>query len=251
MTVVQVLLVNVLTDGLPALALTPRSRHPGTRCSRPPDRGHQLFPPRASGPRSAPSALLVGWHGARRLPGRSADGDARRRRWRSRPSRSPSSRSSSPCARRSRRRLAGAPRTPTWSARRPVGGGRRRVRLRVRAQRSLRHGAARRSGTRRRRPTRTRPLCGCGGRQSGPTAGRLDSRSWDLRHRRAYAWTRAGSSSDHPRGRDAGARSLLPRRHVDGNNRRGRDGAGLAGDDRHRLRRPRAHPGRVLDRRHL
>jgi Ca2+-transporting ATPase len=48
MTVVQVLLVNVLTDGLPAVALT---RDPAAvdTMRRPPERGDRLFPPRAWG----------------------------------------------------------------------------------------------------------------------------------------------------------------------------------------------------------
>ena len=46
MTVVQVLLVNILTDGLPAIALTrdPAAAH---TMRRPPERGDRLFPPRA------------------------------------------------------------------------------------------------------------------------------------------------------------------------------------------------------------
>ena len=46
MTVVQVLVINVLTDGLPAVALT---RDPPAPLSmqRPPERGNRLFPPRA------------------------------------------------------------------------------------------------------------------------------------------------------------------------------------------------------------
>jgi Ca2+-transporting ATPase len=46
MTVVQVLLVNVLTDGLPAVALTRDPPSPLTM-RRPPDRSANLFPPRA------------------------------------------------------------------------------------------------------------------------------------------------------------------------------------------------------------
>ena len=46
MTVVQVLLINVLTDGLPAVALTRDPPSPLTM-RRPPERGSQLFPPRA------------------------------------------------------------------------------------------------------------------------------------------------------------------------------------------------------------
>jgi len=46
MTVVQVLLVNILTDGLPAIALTRDPAAPDTM-RRPPERGDRLFPPRA------------------------------------------------------------------------------------------------------------------------------------------------------------------------------------------------------------
>jgi P-type Ca2+ transporter type 2C len=46
MTVVQVLLINVLTDGLPAVALTRDPPSPLTM-RRSPERGSQLFPPRA------------------------------------------------------------------------------------------------------------------------------------------------------------------------------------------------------------
>jgi Ca2+-transporting ATPase len=46
MTVVQVLVINVLTDGLPAVALT-RDPASSTTMRRPPERGTQLFPPRA------------------------------------------------------------------------------------------------------------------------------------------------------------------------------------------------------------
>jgi Ca2+-transporting ATPase len=48
MTVVQVLLINVLTDGLPAVALTRDPPSPLTM-RRPPDRGAHLFPARAWG----------------------------------------------------------------------------------------------------------------------------------------------------------------------------------------------------------
>ena len=48
MTVVQVLLVNVLTDGLPAVALT-RDPAAADTMRRPPERGDRLFPPRAWG----------------------------------------------------------------------------------------------------------------------------------------------------------------------------------------------------------
>jgi calcium-translocating P-type ATPase len=46
MTVVQVLLINVLTDGLPAVALARDPASPATM-RRPPERGSRLFPPRA------------------------------------------------------------------------------------------------------------------------------------------------------------------------------------------------------------
>jgi Ca2+-transporting ATPase len=46
MTVVQVLLINVLTDGLPAVALARDPASPATM-DRPPERGSRLFPPRA------------------------------------------------------------------------------------------------------------------------------------------------------------------------------------------------------------
>jgi P-type Ca2+ transporter type 2C len=46
MTVVQVLVINVLTDGLPAVALTRDPPAPLTM-HRPPERGARLFPPRA------------------------------------------------------------------------------------------------------------------------------------------------------------------------------------------------------------
>lgn len=58
MTVVQVLLVNVLTDGLPAVALTRDPAAPGTM-RRAPERGHRLFPPRAWGALAA-IGILVG-----------------------------------------------------------------------------------------------------------------------------------------------------------------------------------------------
>ncbi|HET6643449.1 MAG TPA: cation-transporting P-type ATPase, partial [Gaiellaceae bacterium] len=48
MTVVQVLMVNVLTDGLPAIALT-RDAAAADTMQRPPERGDRLFPPRAWG----------------------------------------------------------------------------------------------------------------------------------------------------------------------------------------------------------
>jgi P-type Ca2+ transporter type 2C len=58
MTVVQVLLVNILTDGLPAIALTRDPAAPDTM-RRPPERGDRLFPPRAWGALVA-VGILVG-----------------------------------------------------------------------------------------------------------------------------------------------------------------------------------------------
>jgi Ca2+-transporting ATPase len=58
MTVVQVLLVNVLTDGLPAVALTRDAAAPATM-RRAPERGDRLFPPRAWGALAA-IGILVG-----------------------------------------------------------------------------------------------------------------------------------------------------------------------------------------------
>ena len=57
MTVVQVLLVNVLTDGLPAVALTRDPAAPDTM-RRAPERGDRLFPPRAWGALAAIGALV-------------------------------------------------------------------------------------------------------------------------------------------------------------------------------------------------
>ena len=58
MTVVQVLLVNVLTDGLPAIALTRDPAAPDTM-RRSPERGDRLFPSRAWGALAA-LGILVG-----------------------------------------------------------------------------------------------------------------------------------------------------------------------------------------------
>jgi Ca2+-transporting ATPase len=57
MTVVQVLLVNILTDGLPAIALTRDPAAPDTM-RRPPERGDRLFPPRAWGALVAVGVLV-------------------------------------------------------------------------------------------------------------------------------------------------------------------------------------------------
>ncbi|HEX2495696.1 MAG TPA: cation-transporting P-type ATPase [Gaiellaceae bacterium] len=59
MTVVQVLMVNVLTDGLPAIALT-RDAAAADTMQRPPERGDRLFPPRAWGA-LAVIGVLVGF----------------------------------------------------------------------------------------------------------------------------------------------------------------------------------------------
>ena len=58
MTVVQVLLVNILTDGLPAIALTRDPAAPDTM-RRPPERGDRLFPPRAWGALGAVGVLVA------------------------------------------------------------------------------------------------------------------------------------------------------------------------------------------------
>jgi Ca2+-transporting ATPase len=77
MTVVQVLLVNVLTDGLPAVALTRDPPAPGTM-RRAPERGNRLFPPRAWGALAA-IGVLVGLAAlAAFLVGRSDGGDEAR-----------------------------------------------------------------------------------------------------------------------------------------------------------------------------
>jgi len=57
MTVVQVLLVNVLTDGLPAVALT-RDPAAADTMRRPPERGNRLFPPRAWGALAAVGVVV-------------------------------------------------------------------------------------------------------------------------------------------------------------------------------------------------
>jgi Ca2+-transporting ATPase len=57
MTVVQVLLVNVLTDGLPAVALTRDPAAPDTM-RRAPERGDRLFPSRAWGALAALGTLV-------------------------------------------------------------------------------------------------------------------------------------------------------------------------------------------------
>ncbi|HSF61374.1 MAG TPA: cation-transporting P-type ATPase [Gaiellaceae bacterium] len=75
MTVVQVLLVNVLTDGLPAIALTRDPPSPQTM-RRGPERSDRLFPPRAW----AALAMIGGLVGAAALVaflvGREGQGDA-------------------------------------------------------------------------------------------------------------------------------------------------------------------------------
>ena len=57
MTVVQVLLVNILTDGLPAVALARDPAAPDTM-RRAPERGDRLFPPRAWGALAAVGVLV-------------------------------------------------------------------------------------------------------------------------------------------------------------------------------------------------
>ena len=57
MTVVQVLLVNILTDGLPAIALARDPAAPDTM-RRAPERGDRLFPPRAWGALAAVGSLV-------------------------------------------------------------------------------------------------------------------------------------------------------------------------------------------------
>ena len=77
MTVVQVLLVNVLTDGLPAVALTRDPAAPDTM-RRAPERGDRLFPSRAWGALAA-IGVLVGLAAlAAFLVGRSDSGDEAR-----------------------------------------------------------------------------------------------------------------------------------------------------------------------------
>jgi len=77
MTVVQVLLVNVLTDGLPAVALTRDQAAPDTM-RRAPERGDRLFPSRAWGA-LATIGILVGLAAlAAFLVGRSDSGDEAR-----------------------------------------------------------------------------------------------------------------------------------------------------------------------------
>jgi len=77
MTVVQVLLINVLTDGLPAVALTRDPAAPDTM-RRPPERGDRLFPSRAWGALAA-LGILVGLVAlAAFLVGRSIGGDEAR-----------------------------------------------------------------------------------------------------------------------------------------------------------------------------
>jgi P-type Ca2+ transporter type 2C len=75
MTVVQVLLVNVLTDGLPAVALTNDPPAPGVM-RRAPERGDRLFTTRAWGALAA-IGVLVGLAALGAfLVGRSDGGDA-------------------------------------------------------------------------------------------------------------------------------------------------------------------------------
>jgi len=75
MTVVQVLLVNVLTDGLPAIALARDPAAPQTMV-RGPQRGDRLFPPRAWGALAAIGALVGAAAFGAFLVGREGDGEA-------------------------------------------------------------------------------------------------------------------------------------------------------------------------------
>ena len=75
MTVVQVLLVNVLTDGLPAIALTRDPPLPQTM-RRGPERGDRLFPPRAWAALAMIGALVGAAAFIAFLAGREGDGDA-------------------------------------------------------------------------------------------------------------------------------------------------------------------------------
>jgi Ca2+-transporting ATPase len=74
MTVVQVLLVNILTDGLPAIALARDPAAPDTM-RRAPERGDRLFPPRAWGALAAVGVLVGLAALAAFLVGRSAGDD--------------------------------------------------------------------------------------------------------------------------------------------------------------------------------
>jgi P-type Ca2+ transporter type 2C len=75
MTVVQVLLVNVLTDGLPAIALARDPASPQTM-RRGPERGDRLFAPQAWGALALIGALVGGSALVAFLIGRGGDGDA-------------------------------------------------------------------------------------------------------------------------------------------------------------------------------
>jgi Ca2+-transporting ATPase len=75
MTVVQVLIVNVLTDGLPAIALTRDPASPRTM-ERGPEHGDRLFPPRAWAALALIGALVGAVALAAFLVGRQGDGDA-------------------------------------------------------------------------------------------------------------------------------------------------------------------------------
>ena len=77
MTVVQVLLVNILTDGLPAIALTRDPAAPDTM-RRAPERGDRLFPPRAWGVLAAVGVLVGVAALAAFLVGRSSGDDEAR-----------------------------------------------------------------------------------------------------------------------------------------------------------------------------
>jgi Ca2+-transporting ATPase len=77
MTVVQVLVVNILTDGLPAIALTRDPAAPDTM-RRAPERGDRLFPPRAWGVLAVVGVLVGVAALAAFLVGRSAGDDEAR-----------------------------------------------------------------------------------------------------------------------------------------------------------------------------
>jgi magnesium-transporting ATPase (P-type) len=81
MTVVQVLLINVLTDGLPAVALTRDAPSPQTM-RRAPERGSHIFPPRAW-VALALIAALVGLAALAAFRPDGAMGTATVKRWRS------------------------------------------------------------------------------------------------------------------------------------------------------------------------